>query len=174
MAKSRTRKKSAEQIEAEKFMGAVTSYLRHWTLREIEHIQRQEHRPVCIPTKTGYRIGLYRLTINSNRTCTLTDINGDHIHTFDNRINAVLYTIYLIKGNYRRSDEILALDREINKCYTDVVNLRRAVTVLARRQDYDSSDVRQMRLELAEQQLETARNKISKIHNTAKYYKIWD
>jgi len=65
-------------------------------------------------------------------------------------------------------------DTEINKNYTDVLSLRRAVTGAIKINDYDLADIRQSRLEIAQSRLENARNKISNLHKQAKYNKVWE
>ena len=152
----------------------ATDYIKRWTDRELYKIQQEQTTPLCIPVANGYRIGQYRLKTNPNRTCDLHDHNGEFVHRFENKISAILYTIYTIKKKYWTADEILVWDREINKCYTDVLALRDTIEKARARQDYVTVDTRMPRLEMAETRLALARDKISKIHKTAKYYKIWD
>jgi hypothetical protein len=96
------------------------------------------------------------------------------VHTFDDKISAILYTIYTVKQKHWAADEIIALDSEINKCYADVQTLRHGLESARKRGDYFTVDTRQSRLELAETRLSVAKNKISKIHKTGKYYKVWE
>jgi hypothetical protein len=176
MAKSSTRKKfnkTPQQSVTREISNLATAYVKQWTQKELGRFQ-QEQNPICIPTTNGYKIGLYSITVNPNRTSELRDHNNDMIHVFDNKINAVLYTIYTIKRKYWISDQILVLDKEINKNYVDSLNLQKGIQIARDLKDFYKVDVKQARLEIAEKKLELARDKISKIYKTAKYYKVWE
>ena len=175
MARSRTRKKSKPRTApsaTNQIVNIATDYISQWTKRELGKIQAQA-KPICVPVKNGYLVGLYKIHINSNRTCDVLDHNREFVHRFENKISAVLYSIYTTKKQYYQADQILYWDREINKCYTDSLSLRRAIEVAAKRKDFTSVDIRQSRLEVAETKLNLARERISKIHKTAKFNKIW-
>jgi hypothetical protein len=176
MVKSHTQKKFAKPAnkEIKAVSNAATDYIKQWTTRELGKLQQDHASPLCIPVKNGYRIGLYHLTVNPNKTCDVYNHNKEFVHRFETKISAILYTIYTIKKHYWTADEILMWDREINKCYTDMVNLRRIVDGAKQRKDYVTVDTRVPRLEIAETRLNLARDKISKLHKTAKYYKIWE
>lgn len=176
MAKSRTRKKSKNRTPpavTKQITNIATEYITQWTKRELGKIQTQSNT-ICVPTKNGYLVGLYRIQINPNKTCDVLDHNQEFVHTFENKISAVLYAIHTIKKQYYQADQILYWDREINKNYTDIRSLRRAMEVAVKRKDFASVDIRQSRLEIAESKLNLAREHISKIHKTAKYNKVWE
>ena len=176
MVKSYTRKKYAKPAnhEIRAVSNAATDYIKQWTTRELGKIQLGASSPICVPVKNGYKIGLYQLTVHPNKTCDVHNHNGDFVHRFEGKISAILYAIYTIKRKYYAADEILACDREINKCYTDMLSLRHAVEEARKRKDYVTVDTRLPRLEMAETRLNLARDKISKIHKTAKYNKVWE
>ena len=176
MAKSHTRKKSVKPAthEIRKLTNAATDYIKQWTERELGKIHVEEKTPVCIPVNNGYRIGLYHLHINPNRTCDVLDHNREFVHRFESKISAILYTIYTLKNKYYQADELLFWDREINKNYTDMLSLRNTIEKARQRKDYATVDTRLPRLEVAENRLTLARDKILKMHKTAKYYKIWE
>lgn len=177
MGKSRTKRKFAKKTSPaipRDVTNATTDYIKKWTDRELSKIQIEEGAPLCIPVKNGYRIGLYHLQINPNKTCNVLNPNREFIHCFDSKISAILYTIYISKNQYWRSDEILQWDQEINKHYADVANLRHIIEQAQKRKDYVTVDTRMPRLEISETRLNLAREHISKIHKTAKYYKIWE
>ena len=96
MAKSHTRKKYAKKVNpvVAHEINKATDYIKQWTTRELGKIQ-QETSPVCVPTKNGYKIGLYSLTLNPNKTCDLYDINDKFIHRFETKVSAILYTCLL-------------------------------------------------------------------------------
>ena len=175
MAKSRTRKTSAKHIPAEIAvqLDAVTDYIKQWTDRELEKIKTSNNTPVCIPVKGGYRLGNYRIQVSVNKTSELYDQNRELVHTFDDKISAVLYAIYTIKMNYKTADEIMLWDKEINKNYADMQAMQRSQQQARVKKDYEIVDIRQARLEIAEKQLEIARSKILKIQTHAKYNKVW-
>lgn len=176
MAKSRTRKKSKNRTPpavTKQITNIATDYITQWTRRELGKIQTQAST-ICVPTKNGYLVGLYRIQINPNKTCDVLDHNQEFVHRFENKVSAVLYAIHTIKKQYYQADQILYWDREINKCYTDSQSLRRAIEVAVKRKDFASVDIRQSRLEVAETRLNLAREHISKIHKTAKYNKVWE
>lgn len=177
MAKSRTRKKSAKKpsvVIPREITSVATDYLKQWTAKELTRIQGQSKEVLCVPVRNGYKIGLYQLVVHPNKTCDVLNHNQEFVHRFENKISAILYTIYTIKHKYWMADEILYWDREINKNYTDTVALRRTVEEARRRKDYFSVDIRLARLEIAETKLNYARDKISKIHRTGKYNKVWE
>jgi hypothetical protein len=176
MAKSHTRKKSAKPIPAEIAvqLDSVTDYIKQWTDRELEKIKTSNDTPVCIPVKGGYRLGNYRIQISPNKTSELYNQNRELVHTFDNKISAVLYTIYTIKMKYNTADEIMFWDKEINKNYTDSLNLKRTIDRARKSQDYESVDIRTARLEIAQANLDFARDKLSALHSHAKFNKVWE
>jgi hypothetical protein len=182
MAKSRTRKKYNKKAsphpvtsrEIQDISVSATDYLKRWTSRELHKIQQEQKSPLCIPLKNGYKIGLYQLTVYPNKTCEVFDPNKELVHTFDNKVSAILFTIYTIKKQYYIADDLLLWDKEINKNYIEIVNYRRIIESARRRSDFVTVDTRMPRLEMAETRLNLARDKISKIHKTAKYYKIWE
>lgn len=177
MGKSRTKRKFAKTPKPavlRDVTSATTDYIKKWTDRELNKIQIEAVAPLCIPVKNGYRIGLYHLQIHPNKTCDVLNPNREFMHCFDSKISAILYTIYVSKHQYWRSDEILHWDQEINKHYADVANLRYIIEQAQKRKDYLTVDTRMPRLEIAETRLNLAREHISKIHKTGKYNKVWE
>jgi hypothetical protein len=175
MAKSRTRKTYAKQLPAEIAvqLDTVTDYIKQWTDRELEKIKTTSQLPVCVPVKDGYRLGSYRIRVFPNKTCELYNHNRELIHVFGSKISAVLYTLYMIKMNYRIADEIMLWDKEINKNYTDSLSLKRTIDKAVRAKDYETVDIRTARLEIAQSKLDFARNKLTALHNHAKFSKVW-
>jgi hypothetical protein len=173
MAKSSTRKKHKIPPEVTQVIDAATDYIKQWTDREIERLGATSSTPICIPTKNGYRIGSYRLQILPNKSCELYNSYRELQCVFTAKLSAVLYTIYLIKQRFNDADEILLWDQAINKHYTDVLTLRRSIAKARKLQEYDVVDIRSARLEIAESELEIARDRISKLYNHAKYIKVW-
>ena len=176
MAKSPTRKKfnNKNPVVPRAVSNAATDYIKQWTTRELGKIQTDKVETICIPVKDGYRIGLYHLHLNPNKTCDVLDPNREFVHRFDNKISAILYTIYTIKRKYWIADNILQLNTEINKNYTDMLSLRRCIEQAVIRRDFVAVDIMQNRLEIAESQLNLTRGKIQQIHRTAKLAKVWE
>lgn len=180
MVKLHTRKKFAKTPkspaaqEITQVTDLATNYIKQWTRNELGKLQQNRDTSVCIPVKNGYKIGLYNLKIHPNKTCDVVDANGELVHTFDNKVNAVLYTIYTIKRKYWISDEIIALDQEINKNYVDTLTLRRGIELARANKDYFKVDVKQARLEIAQKKLELFKDKMAVIHRTAKLAKVWE
>lgn len=174
MVKSPTLKKSNKlPARIAKEANLVTDYLKYWTTKELNALN-STHTPICRQTTNGYKIGLYRLDVFQNGTCTLFNSFDEVVHTFETKISAVLYTIYTIKNSFNTASEILQLDKEINKNYTDMLALRRSIDGAVRQKDYNSVDIRSARLEVAQTKLSFARDKITRMHNNAKYHKIWE
>jgi hypothetical protein len=181
MVKSHTRKKFVKKKSTNKTPDAVTQitnqatdYIKQWTRRELGKLQENRDTSICIPTNTGYKIGLYNLQVYPNKTCELFDRNNELVHIFENKISAILYTIYTIKRKYKAADDILRLDTDINKNYTDMLTLRRGIVRATIDKDYVTLDSRQNRLEIAERELELARAKMAQIHRDAKFNKVWE
>ena len=181
MAKLPTRKKFAKRrptvetpSQLKQVTSATTDYIKKWTQRELAKIQREESTPICIPTDDGYRIAQYRLKVHNNKTCDVLDHNLEFIHRFEDKVSAILYVIYTLKQKYYQADQLLGLSTEINKCYADMLSFRWGVEQARKRKDFIAVDNRQARLEIAENRLNVARNKILKIHKEAKYLKVWE
>ena len=177
MARSHTRKKFAKKPRTsvpKEITNVAADYIKQWTSRELGRIQGNEPQPVCVQIKNGYLVGLYRLIVNPNKTCDLFDINRELVHRFESKISAILYALYTTKRQYAKADEILSVDRVINKCYTDMLYLRNIIEKAKKQQDYVIVDTRLPRLEIAETRLNLARDRMTKIHNLAKYYKVWE
>ena len=181
MVKSYTRRKFVKKTASNKIdptvakeLDKATDYIKQWTQRELGKLQENQDTSICIPTNTGYKIGLYNLQVYPNKTCELFDRNKESVHVFENKISAILYTVYSIKKKYWLADNILRIDTEINKNYTDMIALRRGIARAALEKDYVALDSRQNRLEIAEQELGLARSKMSQFHRTAKLNKVWE
>ena len=176
MAKSHTRKKfdKPSPREVRQLTNLATDYIKDWTSRELNNIQQSVASPLCIPIKNGYKIGGYRLTVYPNKTCDVYNHCHEFVHRFENKVSAILYTIYTLKHKYYQADDIMRWDREINKNYVDMLNLRRIIDNATKNKDYVTVDSRLARLEIAETKLTLAREEISKLHKTAKYYKVWE
>lgn len=175
MAKSRTPKKSAKIVDPDALLliNGFTSYVKHWTNAELGKLHANGDASICIPTNNGYKIGLYKLVVYPNKTCAVFDAGGAIIHTFESKISAVIYTIYTIKRRYSSADQLIALDKEINKNYMDMLALRRGLTRARKLQDYVSVDIKQARLDDAEMQFNRAKSNILAMHNSAKFNKVW-
>ena len=121
MAKYYTRKKfvkkSKETSPVQQLSNIATDYIKQWTQKELSRLQENKDTSICIPTKDGYKIGLYALKVYPNKTCEVYNHNSELVHTFESKVSAVLFTIYTIKHQYRAADEILQLDTIINKNY---------------------------------------------------------
>ena len=176
MAKLPTRKKSVNKIQSNvprDITTAASDYITKWTKNELNKLQRVEGTPLCIPIKNGYKIGLYKLIVQPNRLCDVYDHNAEYVHTFESKISAVLYTILTLKRNFHLAHEIIQLDSEINKNYTDILSFRRSIVCALQRKDFTVVDVKVARLEIAETKLTLARERVSKLHNYAKWHKVW-
>ena len=182
MVKSHTRKKFVKNKASSKPSPAevtqvtdfAADYIKQWTRRELGKLQENQDTSICIPVKNGYKIGLFNLRVYPNKTCEVFDRNDELVHVFENKISAILYTIYTIKRKYASATELLTLDTQINKNYTDMISLRRIIESARKTKDYISIDIRQNRLEIAESELAIAREKVAKIHRRAKLAKIWE
>jgi hypothetical protein len=177
MARSHTRKKYVKPAQPRPVhpeIAQATDYIKQWTRNELGRLQRNHDTSICIPTKNGYRIGLYVLQVYPNKICDVYNHNNELVHKFDNKVSAVLYTIYTIKQRFSKADRILALDIEINKIYTELLTYRRRLELAQQQKDFTTVDIRNARIEKAEHQLNRLREEISKIHLEAKYNKVWD
>lgn len=175
--KSRTRKKSNKDNMPKgvsEVVDHVTDYIKSWTNKELAKLQTTQDTSICIPIKNGYKIGLYKLQNNQNRTCDVINPNGELVHTFESKVSAILYTIYTIKQRYNTADKLLFLDQEINKNYMDMLAMTRSLNSARKQKDYITVDVRRARLEVAEKQLKMAKDSLLTMHNVAKFNKVWN
>ena len=106
MAKSSTKKDKLPE-EVSRHLHLFTDYIKYWTDRELERLSSIETVPICVPTNNGYRIGSYKLQVLNNKTCEVYNLNRELIHVFDNKLSAILHTVYTIKKNYKLADELL-------------------------------------------------------------------
>ena len=128
---------------------------------------------MCIPVENGYRIGSYRLRYYPNKICEVWDDGKYLVHTFGDKVSAVLYTIYTIKQNLTLAHDILRLDQVINKHYTDIVYFRRCAQAAEKRKEYGVADARMARIDLAQRKLQEAQAELARIHRVAKANKVW-
>lgn len=179
MARSRTRKRYAKKEkvyvppEVKKEIDLTTQRIKQWTRNELGLLQQNQDTSICIPTSYGYKIGLFKLKTFPNKTCEVWDRNEELVHTFGDKVSAVLYTIYTIKHNFHTAKEILYLDTQINKNYTDTLNLRRRIKSAAASKDYFTVDVKAARLEAAQRKLTECQHRLKALHRTAKIKKVW-
>lgn len=160
------------QAEVKEAITCATDKIKNWTRRRLSDYEANKN-PVCIPTNNGYTIGLYKLHVYPNKTCDVYNRHNELVHVFDNKVNAVLYTIYTIKRNLDLANEILEIDETINRNYTDMLLLRRSISCAIKQKDFFAVDARQARLTLVEQRLQLARDRMARIHLIAKHAKIW-
>ncbi len=178
MARSRTRKKFAKKEkvyippEISREIDQTAQRIKRFTDRELNNLQKKQ-TPLCIPVENGYRIGSYRLKYYPNRACEVWEDGKYLIHTFADKVSAVLYTIYTIKQNMQVAKDILQLDQRINKNNADIMYLRRFIKIRDSRGEYNEADIRRARLEIAEQRLKDAQAELARIHRTAKLNKVW-
>lgn len=178
MAKSSTRKRFAKKEkvyvppEVSREIDVTARRIKNWTNRELNNLQQQQN-PVCIPIENGYRIGSYRLRCYPNKTCEVWDDGKYLIHSFGDKVSAVLYTIYTIKQNVNLALEILRLDTIINKNYRDIITLRRCFDAANKRKEYATADIRAARIDLAERRMKAAQAELERIHRVAKVNKVW-
>lgn len=175
MARSRTRKKSAEPSppELKVLTSGFTDYLKQWTNKELTNLQA-DRKVICLPVKNGYKIGYYNLRVFPNKTTEVWDQNDELVHAFHNKVSAVLYAIYNIKRQFWVADDILRLDQEINKNNLDIMTMRRCMNASIARKDYNSADIRQARLDTAQLKLVQAQHQLQAIHRRAKIAKVWE
>ena len=175
MVKSHTRKKSADRTppELRVLTNHLADHLKHWTAKQLDTFQSQQE-VICLPTKHGYKIGLYNLRVFPNKMTEVWDRNHELIHVFREKVSAVLYTIYTIKKQYWIANDIKYLDQEINKNYTDILTMRKCMESAVKRGDYVYADIRQARLDTAQYKLTRAQEQLSAIHRRAKIAKVWE
>jgi hypothetical protein len=177
MAKQRTKRKSNKQpmpAEVSAVINLATDYIANWTKTELYKIEADSNTPICVSIPGGFKIGQYFIQVESTKRCIVLNSFKEHIHTFQDKRSAVLYTLHLVKRQYKAADQIVVLDDEINKNYTDVQIWRTRIAKARQRKDYEVVDIRNARLRVAEKHLEIARDNLSKIYLSAKYNKIWD
>lgn len=174
MARSHTLKKS-DSIHAElaQEVKQATEYIKQWTAKELGELQRRRIA-VCVSAKNGYKIGLYTLRVFPNKHTEVWNHNNDLVHVFQEKVSAVLYTIYTIKHNFSTAAQILNLDTEVHKHTTDILVMRKYIESAKKKGDYVSVDVREARLHTAELKLQQAREQLQTIHRRAKVAKVWE
>lgn len=178
MAKLRTRRRFAKKEkvyvppEISREIEQTAQRIKHFTNRELNTLQ-QNQNPLCIPIENGYRIGNYRLRCFPNKSCEVWEDSQHLVHTFRDKVSAVLYTIYTIKHNIHLAQEIRYLDESINKNYTDIVHLRRVANAAEKRGEYSIADTRRARIDIAECRLREAQAELARIHRIAKLNKVW-
>lgn len=174
MAKLHTSKKSNNiHPDVARELHQVTDYIKQWTDKELADLHTNR-TPICIPVKGGYKIGLYNLRTFPNKMCEVWNHNNELVHAFKDKVSAVLYTIYTIKNKHWIADDILRLDREINKNYSDVLTMRRFIESARKRNEHEHADIREARLHTAETKLTYAQAKMQDIHRRAKLAKVWE
>lgn len=159
--------------EFKKEIALATNKIKSWTRHQLGAYQDAK-QPVCIPINNGYKIGLYRLHVQSSKVCDVYGCNDELVHSFNDTVSAILYTIYTIKQRIDIAMEILTLDAEINRNYNDMLLLKHAISFANKQKDYFTVDSRQARLDIVEQRLQLARNRLMQIHDRAKRLKVWN
>ena len=75
---------------------------------------------------------------------------------------------------YSFADEILVLDKQINKSYIESLILQRTIDRARLNKIYDIVDIRQSRLDISQRQLTQARNEMATIYKRAKINRVWE
>jgi hypothetical protein len=118
MAKSTTNKKSEFSQAQELFATVSTKYIKEWTDKQLK---KYVDEPVVIPVGSyGFFVGPYRIQGKHAACWTVEKQDGQHLHDFISKGNAILYCLKSMK-NYAAAAELLELDRQLGKLDRDIV-----------------------------------------------------
>jgi mevalonate kinase len=117
MEKSTTGKKTDFVKAQHTFADFSIKYIKNWTEQELK---KYVNEPVVIPVGDyGFFVGPYRVTGKTKNCWAVVQQDGQHIHDFVSKSNAI---IYCLKSMRNRSDykDILELDRQLGKLDNDI------------------------------------------------------
>ena len=117
MVKSTTDKKSEFSRAQELFATASTKYIKEWTDKQLKNYVNE---PVVIPVGSyGFLVGTYRIQGKHPACWRVEQQDGQHLHDFVSKSNAILYCLKAMK-NYAYAAELLELDRQLGKLDRDI------------------------------------------------------
>lgn len=117
MVKSTTNKKLEFNQAQEIFATVGIKYIKEWTNKQLKLFKNQ---PVVIPNGNyGFLVGPYRIQGKNNTCWTVEQQDGQHLHDFVSKSNAILYCLIAMK-NYYSAAELLELDRQLGKLDRDI------------------------------------------------------
>jgi len=117
MVKSTTNKKSEFSQAQELFASVSTTYIKEWTDKQLKTYVNE---PVVIPIgRYGFLVGPYRIQGKHVSCWTVEQQDGQHLHDFVSKSNAVLYCLKAMK-DYASAAELLELDRQLGKLDKDI------------------------------------------------------
>jgi hypothetical protein len=164
MAKSTTPRKSELELAQNTFAEFGTKYIKNWTEQELKKFRSE---PVVIPVgKHGFFVGPFKITgVHDNCWC-VEKIEGNHIHNFISKTNAILYCLSEVKHRYHWSDEILMIDTKLGRLDADITHYQ---ATLSKSRDNFKLGVVLNRCIDAKIQRRVYQNILKKTLNSAKY-----
>lgn len=151
----------AQQI----FANLGTEHLTSWTKKELKKFKSD---PIVIPTGDyGFLVGIFVITGKDKDCWNVTTDNGNFIHNFISKQNAILFCLYETTKKYWLAKEILDIDDKIGRLDNDIKHYQHIANVC--RDKVKNSNAINRYID-AKVQKKTYMNILKKTLNSAKYF----
>jgi|AntAceMinimDraft_11_1070367.scaffolds.fasta_scaffold00858_9 hypothetical protein len=166
MKKARLSTKQEKALLTDIVLNMGVAYIKRFTNKELNKFK---NKPVVIPVG-NYRffIGPYEVK-GIHKDCWEVTRDGQYIHNFLSKLNAMLYCIGCTRDQYQQSCEIKKWDSRLGNLTTDLVYYARHIKIEQGRGDIDKKEMFTNRYIDAKLQQEHAIINLQKTINSAKY-----
>ena len=172
MVASLTKKEYVAQ--AKTIVEATARYLGEWTESQVQKLSITKHTPYIWPLgDNGYVIGHCRVMYNHGYW-QLQNTYQERVHTFDQKLSAVFYTLCEQKGYWKLAQSIKLLDGQALKLKNDIVYYEASVNRAVKNKKFENAEIWRSRLKNAQLQLKSANLQLQKSLTSAKYIKYWE
>ena len=155
-----------EKALADVVLNLGVAYIKRFTNNELNKFK---NKPVVIP------IGNYRFFVGPyevkgvHKDCWEVTRDGQYIHNFLSKLNAILYCISCTRNQYEQSCEIKKWDNRLGNLNTDLIHYARHIKIEQARGDIEKKEMLTNRYIDAKLQQKHAVANLQKTINSAKY-----
>lgn len=180
MVKSSSQKKSDKhnldlsRSQADELINYAADFIREWTQGELTSLADTKKIPVCWPLKSGgFKIGNDRI-IPETKKWRRFDRNNEPKQLFSQKLSAIFYSLLKQTGYDSLAQRIEIFDRDMLRLENDIYNFEYCLKISFKEHNDFNITVYSSRLNNAKLQIKSARERLQKTLETAKYLKVWD
>jgi hypothetical protein len=165
MKKARSSTKQEKELR-DIVLNLGVAYIKRFTTKELNKFKNE---PVVIPAG-NYRFFVGPYVVNGvHKDCWEVSKDGQYVHNFLSKLNAILYCTSCIRDQYEQSCEIKKWDNRLGNLNNDLIYYARHIKLEQRRGDTEKKEMLTNRYIDAKLQQKNAVANLRKTINSAKY-----
>lgn len=157
----------------EQVTDVAAQYVKEWASDRARTLLSRDSSPLIIPTNNGFYVGRY-LVITKKGIWIVYRNKVDFVDSFYHKKSAMAYAVCEHLGQYQKSREIANMDHAVSKLELDLRNYLHRRQKASKSQDITKILILEARITETKLLLDSRKNQLEKILNSAKYMKIWD